>query len=110
MDDRRDVVDHRRRGDVEAIFNVTLAIAWRCCEFSHDNDQIFLYGQDFVGNEFVGCNGPSQTKRSSQLIDTAVSINACIALRHAMAVHEGRFAFIARFGDDRHQANCRAFL
>ena len=63
---------------LKPIFNVTLPIAWRRCQFAHDNNQILLCGQDFVGNEFVGCNGASQTKRGSQLIDTAVSIDARI--------------------------------
>ena len=40
--DRSDPINHRWRGDVKAIFRIALPISGRRCQFSHDNDQIFL--------------------------------------------------------------------
>src|ERR1700719_1530338 len=49
------------------------------------------------------------TKRGVQLINTPIGVNTRIGFRHATPVHQRRFAFVAGFGYDRHQANCRAF-
>ena len=46
--DRRDPIHHLRCGNVKAILDVTFPIAWRRRQFTHDNDQIFLRGENFV--------------------------------------------------------------
>ncbi len=50
------------------------------------------------------------TKRGGQLVDTPIGVNTRIGFRKAPPVHQRRFAFVAGFGYDRHQANCRAFV
>src|SRR2546430_15646792 len=43
----RDSVDHRRRGAMKTVFDITFSVLWSRGQLAHDNDQIFLCGQDF---------------------------------------------------------------
>jgi len=108
--DRCNTVHHRRSRKLKSIFDVTFQIAWRRCQLTHHNDQVFLCGEDFFRNQFIGRTGSGETERGGQLIDTSVSFNPGIGLRKATAINQRSFAPITRSGDNRHKANCRAFL
>ena len=63
---------------MKTIFGVALVVGWRRSQLSHYDDQISLRCEDLIGKEFIGCNGPGQTKRSAQLINASIYVHTRI--------------------------------
>src|SRR4030095_6508089 len=95
--------------ELKTILEVTFPIARGDSQFAHDNNQVILYRENLVRNELIWRNGTGEAERGAQLIDASIGVHARIGFRQSPSVHQRRFAFVASFSDDGHEAKCRVF-
>src|SRR5579884_2821764 len=108
-DDGGDAIGHGNAGQFKPVLRIARPVIGGGGQFAHDNDEVFLRGEDLLGDEGVGANGAGEAEGGCEFIDAAVGVHAWIGFGDAPPVHERGFSFVAGSGDDGHREKCRAF-
>src|SRR5581483_8810051 len=108
-DDGGDAIGHGNAGQFKPVLRVARPVIGGGGQFAHDNDEVFLRGEDLPGDEGVGANGAGEAEGGCEFIDAAVGVHAWIGFGDAPPVHERGFSFVAGPGNDGHREKCRAF-
>ena len=98
-------VCHGRARSLKAIALETVQIFGGRGEFTHYDNEFILNRENLLRQKRVARIRSSKTKRSVQLINRTIGLNARVCLRHASPIHQRRLAFVSGFGSDRHLQN-----